>query len=155
MTLPAVRLRSGLRILHADNHVLVVDKQLIVSEGDGEFTVHAGLVSRVAAVMFAAADADADGEISRDECVALLRSYTISAEDAREAFDAYDANGDGLMDEAEFAKMLREIEMDSVFSSCRCSNVKDAIRAFFVSGLGTTGAGAGAGAGGGAGRGAL
>ena len=90
---------------------LVVDKQLIVSEGDGEFTVHAGLVSRVAAVMFAAADADADGEISRDECVALLRSYTISAEDAREAFDAYDANGDGLMDEAEFAKMLREIEI--------------------------------------------
>ena len=90
---------------------LVVDKQLIVSEGDGEFTVHAGLVSRVAAVMFAAADADADGEISRDECVALLRSYTVSAEDAREAFDAYDANGDGLMDEAEFAKMLREIEI--------------------------------------------
>ena len=54
-----------------------------------------------------------------------------------------------------FREMLREIEMDSVFSSCRCSNVKDAIRAFFVSGLGTTGAGAGAGAGGGAGRGAL
>ena len=40
-------------------------------------------------------------------------------------------------------------------SSCLCSNVKDAIRAFFVSGLGTTSAGAGAGAGGGAGRGAL
>ena len=71
--------------------------------------MHAGLVSRVAAVMFAA-DAGADGGSAR-RCVALLRSYPISAEDAREAFDAYDANGDGLMDEAEFAKMLREIEI--------------------------------------------
>ena len=76
MTLPAVRLRSGLRILHADNHVLVVDKPAglwATGPRDSVLTIVADHLLAAHGTRFAAAAHRLDRPVSGAMLVARTR----------------------------------------------------------------------------------
>ncbi|RLN15702.1 putative calcium-binding protein CML31 [Panicum miliaceum] len=60
--------------------------------------------------LFAAFDKDADGRISAAElrlCMRAALGEDVTAEDAEALVASVDADGDGLLDEGEFARLLR------------------------------------------------
>ena len=60
--------------------------------------------------LFAAFDKDADGRISAAElrlCMRAALGEDVTAEDAEALVASVDADGDGLLDEGEFARLMR------------------------------------------------
>uniref|UniRef100_A0A0D9VAE3 EF-hand domain-containing protein n=1 Tax=Leersia perrieri TaxID=77586 RepID=A0A0D9VAE3_9ORYZ len=86
--------------------------------------------------VFAAFDRDADGKISAAElrlCMKAALGDDISDEEAEELVSSADTDGDGMLDEEEFTKML-QLEMED--EEERCRGLMEAFRMYEMKGEG-------------------
>lgn len=58
---------------------------------------------------FAAADADDDGLLSREEYAQLLRAFNVRGQDARVGADAIDTDGNGMISPEEYFRACRDL----------------------------------------------
>lgn len=93
--------------------MLLGTKLLAVADvtGDGvaaEFRVHKVLIDLVVGHIFAKADLDTDGKISKEEVTTLLTAYNIDQSGA-DAFGKVDKDGDGKIDRKELVELLFDV----------------------------------------------
>ncbi|KAK3163044.1 hypothetical protein QOZ80_1BG0096870 [Eleusine coracana subsp. coracana] len=85
--------------------------------------------------VFSAFDRDADGKISAIElrlCMKAALGEDISVEDADELVSSVDADGDGLLNQEEFLKLV-QLETEE---GERCQGLKEAFRMYEMKGEG-------------------
>ncbi|KAE8775367.1 putative calcium-binding protein CML19 [Hordeum vulgare] len=98
--------------------------------------VHAATAERFSSV-FASFDRDADGRISAVElrlCMKAALGEEVSAEDAEALVASADADGDRLLDEQEFLRLMARPEMEE--EEERCRGLREAFAMYEVKGEG-------------------
>jgi calcium-binding protein CML len=101
--------------------------------------VHAGTSNHFSSV-FASFDKDADGKISAAElrlCMKAALGEDVSAEDAEALVASADTNGDQLLDEEEFLRLVKNTDTEEQDDDVeRCRNLREAFGMYEVKGEG-------------------
>jgi calcium-binding protein CML len=100
--------------------------------------VHAGTSSHISSV-FASFDKDADGRISEAElrlCMKAALGEDVSAEDAEALVASADTNGDRLLDEEEFLRLVNTEPEEQDDDVERCRSLREAFGMYEVKGEG-------------------